>query len=57
MTEPSQPIPLGKSRRGISPRLRSKNLAIAIGIFALIILFYFVTIVKLQGLPEHLPAS
>lgn len=46
-----------KGRGKFATRLRNKNLAIAVGILALIVLFYFVTIVKLKGLPAHILAS
>lgn len=57
MTETRKKDPPDKSRRVTSPRLRNKNLAIAIGIAALIALFYVVTIIKLRGLPQLLQAS
>ncbi len=57
MTETSLKPPPEKGRRDISPRLRNKNLAIAIGIAALIALFYLVTIIKLQGLSQNIQAS
>ncbi len=56
MKDSPQSINLDKGRGKFAARLRNKNFAVAVGILALIVLFYFVTIVKLKGLPTHLQA-
>lgn len=49
MTDPSHTR--SEARREFERRRRRKSIAIAIGIVGLVVMFYFVTIVKMQNMP------